>query len=125
MSKETLVIDLGTIRVDYPSGVQTVIFTTTSGEEVHFQRNRQDYVVKTTPVQVEGANLAQARIEAGKMLSKFVLERGGRTETKVVPPQFRGQSPASASAGVIRPAWLSEQATLKHALASDPRERDD
>lgn len=125
MSNQALVIDLNTIRVDYPSGVETVVFTTTSGEEVHFQRNKQDYVVKTTPVQVEGANLAQARIEAGKKLSKFVLEKGGRNETKVVPPQFRGQSPAAASAQAARPAWLRERATLWHALASDSRERDD
>ena len=118
------VIDITNFWVDYPDGEQTVVFFTSAGEEVRFRRDRQGFVVKVTPVEVDGASLAQARIVAGQNLSSPILERSAQHEVKVVPSRYQGRTNTRPVTKTSRPPWLREGAAAPHARSLDPHEVD-
>lgn len=85
-SKEKIARTDSAGKVEERNGGQVCVFVTMTGKEVLFQRNKQGYVVKTTPDKIELFDLAWARNRAVELLNNPFTCKDPKHTVRVVSP---------------------------------------
>ena len=121
MTREKIMFDDSSGRVEYRNGVQSCIFETETGKEVLYRRDDRDNVVKIFDGQLDSEDAVKSRGIAGQKLTdkKFLIKDQNRTVKRVTSPV-----PARPVFAPVKqkPDWLKTKLALAHASKIDPHE---